>query len=165
MKSSVIAIRKPLEELLRRIRDRHEGYSGFTISPTDRLCHEIASETWSAMEDFCNFLKQFKDATSLMSASIYPTLGMVLPVIHQLSRHVERTIKATDGFRSVHAIKFSQAVQEKLDEYEPIVLSREVTIAAALDPRVKPYLQHFGVSMSQVRIWITTEYVQNYESK
>lgn len=78
MVSNVINIRKPLEKLLRRIRDHHAGYVHFNILLTDLLCREINSETWFSMEDFCVFLKSFYDATNLMSASVYPTIAPIL---------------------------------------------------------------------------------------
>jgi hypothetical protein len=63
-----------LLELLRRIRERHDRYNGFSISPESELAKDIDSMTWSALEDFCSFLKAFKEGTLPMSASEYPTL-------------------------------------------------------------------------------------------
>lgn len=44
-----------LEELQQGIRDAHDGYSSFTITPTDRLARRTPDESWSCMQDFCKF--------------------------------------------------------------------------------------------------------------
>jgi hypothetical protein len=84
---SVILLRKPLEELLRRIRDRHDGFTNFSIDPRHQLAKEIPSIHWSAVQDFCSFLKKFAVATNVLSASTYPTLGLVIPVWQVISNH------------------------------------------------------------------------------
>ena len=67
---------------------------------------------------FCKFLEKFAQATKLMSASTYPTLGMVVPVLRIVQTHVKRAISANEGFRATHTQNFARAVQTKLDEYE-----------------------------------------------
>jgi hypothetical protein len=69
MISTIIDMKPALIELLRRIRERNDGYNGFSISPDSELAKDIDSMTWSALEDFWSFLKAFKDSTLLMSAS------------------------------------------------------------------------------------------------
>ena len=165
MMSSVLKMQKPLEELLRRIRDRHEGFSGFSIAPADEIARPITAETWSAMSDLCSFLKPFKEATVLMSASEYPTLGMVVPVFHLVSEHVRIAIAASTGFRSTHTIRFAKAVKTKLDEYRELVSCPEVQIAACLDPRVRPYLLKIGISEENVKELIRKDYELEYESQ
>jgi hypothetical protein len=66
MVSGIINMRKPLEELQRRIRERHDGLTNFSITPTDRVARAIPDESWSCMQDFSTFLDAFKDATVLM---------------------------------------------------------------------------------------------------
>ena len=140
MLNGVIGIKPGLEELLRRIRCRHAGYCEFTIDPSSDLAAEIPRESWSAVQDFCKFLQPFKDATVLMSASEYPTLGMAIPVYEMISAHVRKSIAAQSGFTSTHTIRFAKAVQTKLIEYEDKVRTLPVQIAAALDPRIKSFL-------------------------
>ena len=110
MISGIIKMRKPIEELQRRIRDRHEGYTSFSISPTDRLAKQISDESWSYMHDFSSFLAPFKDLTVLMSGSEYPTLGMTIPIYHSLTQHSKNAITANTGFRAIYTIKFAKSV-------------------------------------------------------
>ena len=163
MLSSVIMLKKPIQELLRRIRDRHDGFTTFSIKPNEDLAKHIDELTWHAMEDFCSFLKPFKDATALMSASEYPTLGMVIPVMHLLLEHVRRAIAENDGFRSTHGRNFAKAVQVKLLEYEELVNRREVKVAAALDPRVKGILATVGLVVHEVVSFIIEDYELEYQ--
>jgi hypothetical protein len=46
MITSIIDNRKVLEELLRRIRDKHEGYTDFTITWNHELAKEISPNSW-----------------------------------------------------------------------------------------------------------------------
>ena len=56
MVATVLVCRKALTELLRRIRQRHEGYTEFSITPSDPLAAEISEITWSVLADFKKFL-------------------------------------------------------------------------------------------------------------
>lgn len=123
----------------------------FTTLQTDLICREINPELWFTIEDFCIFLKLFSDATALMSASVYFTLPLVLPVYQQLEKHVYRIMQANDGFRFLCAITFARAVQSNVEEYEHVVCCREVTIAAVLDPEIKSYLPNFEVNVNDVK--------------
>ena len=165
MLSDIISLRRALEELLRRIRGRHEGYTDFCIAPTSNLAEEIPRESWCAVEDFCKFLNPFKEATVLMSGSMYPTLGLAVPVFFMIQQHVKRAISAESGFTSTHTIKFAKAVMRKLNEYEDKIRGREVLIAAALDPRIKSILQKIGVDKDVVKRYIVEEFETYYESR
>eukprot|EP00474_Spongospora_subterranea_P012100 CRZ12558.1 hypothetical protein [Spongospora subterranea] len=165
MLKSAIGIRSALEELLRRIRERHDGFCNFTIDPSSNLASAIPRESWSAVMNFCSFLQPFKEATVLMSASEYSTLGMAVPVYELIAAHVRKSIAAADGFRSTHTIKFAKAVETKLVEYGSKIKSNPVQIAAALDPRVKGLLEKLGVNVVQLNHDIQAEYVTTYEDK
>jgi hypothetical protein len=151
--------------LLRRVRDRHEGFTEFSIRPGDDLAKSISEGVWTSMQDYCNFLKPLNEATVLMSASEYPTLGLIVPVFHLIMKHVKESIVAKDGFRSTHTVTFAAAVEEKLDGYKETVLSQEVLIAAGLDPRVKNLLSLCGVDETEVQIAIERDWILNYQDK
>ena len=92
MISAVISLQKPLVELLRRIRDRHDGYCTLSIEPRSLLAGAIPDESWSTIRDFCTFLAPFKQATDLMSGSTYPTLGLAVPVLYMLQKQVNKSM-------------------------------------------------------------------------
>ncbi|CAO1294042.1 unnamed protein product, partial [Diamesa serratosioi] len=56
MMSGVLNLRKAIEELTRRIRERHDGFCSFSITPNDELVKIIENETWTSMEDYIKFL-------------------------------------------------------------------------------------------------------------
>ena len=164
MVATLLQLKEALVELLRRIRHSHEGYTEFSIAPSDHLAKEIDAITWSVLLDFKNFLTPFQEATVLMSASQYPTLGLVIPVYTLIQRHVDVAIAAESGFRSTHSQRFATKVKEKMDEYEDRVKQTEVVLAAALDPRVKNLLPKFGIPEYEVKSKLLFEWSDNYET-
>ena len=104
MMSGVVSLRRSLGELLHKIYKRHEGQ--FTISPNDDLAKPFSEQTWYAMEDFCNYLLPFKQATIMLSGSDYLTLGMAMPVFYIITEHLKISIAANTGFRSTYTIDF-----------------------------------------------------------
>ena len=164
MVDSVLSLRKPLMELLRRIRDRHDGYCTFSIEPRSPLACAIPEESWLAMTDFCKFLAPFKDATDLMSGSTYPTLGLAVPVFYVIQQHVTKSIQeAESAFNSPHHTTiFARAVQSKLNDYEVKIRRKEALMAAALDPRIKMCMQKVGVSKNELRTMVNHEFTVYY---
>lgn len=98
-----------------------------------------------------------------MSASEYPTLGLIVPVFHLVTQYVADAIEAKDRFRSTHTMNFAQAVQVKLEDYRTTVISSEVQIAAGLDPRVKNIPTICGIDQSAVKKSIELDWILNYQ--
>ena len=121
MMKSAIALRPVIDLLQRRIRQRHQGYTDFSIDPTSHLAKKISDITWTCIKDFCQFLNVFAQATVMMSGSTYPTLGMVIPVFEIIKKHVDDAIGSRGGFRSTHTSRFAKSVQEKLNEYQNLL--------------------------------------------
>lgn len=165
MMNTILQIKLPLLELIRRIRDRHDGYTSFTITSDDRLAQDVSHITWHAVEDFCAFLKPFKDATVLMSGSQYPTLGLAVPVFFIIQQHVANAVAANSGFTSTHTQRFARKVEEKLNEYQSLVRQPHVTLAAALDPRIKPFLSKIGISATTIKQSLRAEWDDEYADK
>jgi hypothetical protein len=129
------------------------------------LAAEISEITWNVLADFKKFLTPLKDATVLMSASQYPTLGLVVPMYSLIQRHVAATIEATGGFRSTHSQRFAAQVQTKLNEYETLVTQDEVVLAAALDPRIKSLLPDFGYCPRVISSNLESEWEASYSER
>jgi len=162
MMNSVLSFKKPLEELLHRIQQWHEGYCTFTIGLDDELANQISSATWSAMVDFCNFLKPFKQAIVLLSASKYSTMRMAILVFTMIMKHVDQAIKHVDRFRSNHTILFVKEIQSKLQDYESKTRCADVKIACVLDLRVKSFLNQINIFKKEVKDLIMSEYDTYY---
>ncbi|KAG6948290.1 hypothetical protein JG688_00015163 [Phytophthora aleatoria] len=106
---SAIKLRKPIEELLRRIRDRHDGYTDFSIAPGSRLASCIPADTWSTLEAFCQFLAPVKAATTMMSGKNYPTFGMAVVVFELISRHAKMAVtQATSRYTKTNCDRFCE---------------------------------------------------------
>ncbi|PVU85517.1 hypothetical protein BB559_006080 [Furculomyces boomerangus] len=118
------------------IKDKYNGYADFIIGPEDNFAKEIGKSTWHALQDFCLFLRAFKEATVLLSASDYPTLGLVLPIINLIKQHVKNSINSTENFGSIQIISFALAVQKNWMNI-PSLYKKNVKLATALDPSVE----------------------------
>ena len=165
MLKMAIQLRKPMDEFLKRIRERYEGFSDLSIAPMDPIARPIDQVSWGAIKDFCNFLEPFKDATDLMSGSSYPTLGLAVPIFYQLQKQVNDTILSSNGFRSSHSKKFALAVQSKLRDYEDLLVNRHAVISAVLDPRVKSMLVNCGIDINDAKQLVISSYHLNYEDR
>ncbi|KAE9261497.1 hypothetical protein PR003_g33906, partial [Phytophthora rubi] len=162
MVMSAIRLRKPIEELLRRIRDRHAGYSEFSIGPDNRLAAPIEDDTWGSLNEFCKFLTPVKAATMMMSGKNYPTFGMAMVVFELVSKNATKAILQT---AARYTSDFATAFKKKLDEYDEVVKSREAQIAAVLDPRAKALLPKVMDDMAPVKQYIIDEYEANYRAR
>ncbi|CEO99923.1 hypothetical protein PBRA_007657 [Plasmodiophora brassicae] len=149
MLKSAIRLRRPIEELLKRIRESRNGYTKFTINPRDTLAKAIGDITWNPIRDLCDFLEPFKDATELIT----------------LMEHVHVTIDAQTGFRSQHAKKFATVVKDKLIAYQSLVLSDHALVASILDPRSKSSLEECGVDIAALKASVITLYEARYRHK
>ncbi|KAE9277010.1 hypothetical protein PR003_g28901 [Phytophthora rubi] len=156
---SAIHLQKPIEELLRRIRGRHEGYTNFAIKPDDRLAAAVGDETWLMLNEFCKFLTPVKAATTMMSGKNYPTFGMAVVVFELISKHAAKVVnQAHSRFTAEFALSF----KTKLDEYDELVKSREAQIAAVLDPRAKSLLPKVVADMAVIKQSVIHEYETAY---
>jgi hAT family C-terminal dimerisation region len=160
MISTIVDMKPALLELLRRIRERHDGFS---ISPDSELAEDIDSMAWSALKDFCSFLKAFKDETLLMSASEYPTLGLLIPVYFIIDKNVQKAVDSTNGFSTTHMMSFALAVKKKLGEYNEVIKQKPITLAASLDPRIKSFLGNIGINTYQIKRYLVEEWNLVYE--
>jgi hypothetical protein len=96
MVDCAIRLREAIDDLLRRIRQRHDGFTDLSISPTERMAGPITLRTWAVASRYCNFLLPFKEATTLLSSASYPTLSMLVPIYWIAKRHMVGSIVAED---------------------------------------------------------------------
>ena len=52
----------------------------------DLLHLEHSPAEWRLLEDLCKVLEPFKDATTSLSASKYPTLSVLGPMLHKICK-------------------------------------------------------------------------------
>ena len=91
------------------------------------------SEEWTIIEELIAVLKPFHTATTAMSASSYPTLSMLSPLLYKLH---DRILKVKDNTPSGKALK--EAILTDLRRRYASLNQQELLHAAALlDPRFK----------------------------
>ena len=89
---------------------------------------------WENLELIQKFLKPFKEITTLMSGSTYPTLSITVPLYNSLLDHIEDT---------ENAIEIEQTIQEAAKKSKKKLLeyynktNDAYLIATILDPRLK----------------------------
>ncbi|KAK1943138.1 putative AC transposase [Phytophthora citrophthora] len=159
MVSTAIKLRKPVEELQRRIRERHTGYTEFKIGPDSRLARELSTDTWDALSQFHRFLTPVKAATTMMSGKNYPTFGMAVVVFDMISKHATKVVRSAT---SQYTVAFATAFEAKLDAYKEAVKTREAKIAAVLDPRAKQLVQSGDADMEPFKRCVCDEYESKY---
>lgn len=95
-----------------------------------------------------NFLQPFKEITTIMSSSTYPTLSTTIPLYNSLMDHTE------DIINSENIISIKEAAEkckEKLLEYYNKT-NETYLIATVLDPRFKMlYYEENGWSQNEIK--------------
>ena len=61
----------------------------------DLLHLEHSPAEWRLLKDLCKVLEPFKDATTYLSASRYPTLSVLGPVLHKILKNLEEDSSST----------------------------------------------------------------------
>ncbi|KAI9997930.1 hypothetical protein PInf_002187 [Phytophthora infestans] len=161
MLDSLLRMKLPLNELLRRIELKEPPYTGFTIRPGDSLIKEITKESWAAANTLYTFLEPIKEATDMLSASTYPTFGILLLTNHVIKFHAVETIEKS---QDEHIKKFADAVKRKLDDYAPKLDKRKARIATVLDPRAKQHLDVLVKNVASVKQEVIDEFNQHYRA-
>ncbi|EGZ04347.1 hypothetical protein PHYSODRAFT_343355 [Phytophthora sojae] len=159
MMESLLTLKHPLNELLRRIRGKVCGYTDFTIRPSDSLAKEISEEAWTAVGALYKFPRPIKEATDMLSASTYPVFGILLYTYCLIQFHATETIA---NEQDEQTLKFAEAVKAKMDEYTVKVNTREARIALALAPRAKRHLHLLVDDVAQVKDEVEDEFNKNY---
>ena len=106
-------------------------------------------EEWTIIKELLDVhvLKPFHKATKTMSASSYPTLNMLSPLLYQLKVLV-LSISEND---SVTTKQFKQAVLLDLQNHYPQDIQSSLDMSAFLDPRFKD-LDQFVDSTDRVDV-------------
>lgn len=92
--------------------------------------NNLQNHEWKTAENYVKVLKPFEDVTSMMSASRYPTLSMVIPVLNVLKQQMDESEMNDFGEQICENIK------ERWPDYES---NLDLAVPALLDPRFKEY--------------------------
>ena len=99
--------------MLERLAEQREAVSLVLSDVT--VVKNLNAHQWATVRDLAATLRPFMDVTELMSASSYPTLSMVLPVLDGL-QHVLST--STGGLDCLRAV-FMRLLADKFGDVLP----------------------------------------------
>lgn len=93
---------------------------------------------WKMFKQIYNFLKPFKEVTTIMSSSTYPTLSITIPLYNTLIDHIEDAA-SMDNIEPGFAEAIESCKNKLLEYYNKT--NETYLIATILDPRLK--LQYY----------------------
>lgn len=99
------------------------------LASNDKV-NSLQNHEWKTAENYVKVLKIFEDATSMMSASRYPTLSMILPVLNVIKQQMDES--EMDAFGE----KICNNIKQRWPDYQN---NLDFAIPAFLDPRFKEY--------------------------
>ena len=114
--------------LMDRIVEQRQAVT-VVLASNDKV-NNLRNHEWKTAESYVKVLKPFEDVTSMMSASRYPTLSMVIPVLNVLKQQMDGS--EMDDFGR----KICGNINERWPDYES---NLDLAIPALLDPRFKEY--------------------------
>jgi hypothetical protein len=112
--------------LMDRIVEQREAIT-VVLASNDKV-NNLKSHEWKTADNYVKVLKPLEDVTSMMSASRYPTLSMVIPVLNVLKQQMDESEMNDFGEQICENIK------ERWPDYEN---NLDLAIPALLDPRFK----------------------------
>ena len=80
---------KFLYYLMDRIVEQREAIT-VVLASNDKV-NNLRNHEWKTADSYVKVLKPFEDVTSMMSASRYPTLSMVIPVLNVLKHLMDES--------------------------------------------------------------------------
>ena len=72
--------------MIQRLCEQQAAIYAVVRSHRDLLHLEHSPEEWRLLEDLCNILEPFKDATTSLSADQYPSLSALSPLLAQIRK-------------------------------------------------------------------------------
>ena len=114
--------------LMDRIVEQREAIT-VVLASNDNV-KNLRNYEWKIAESYVKVLKPFEDVTSMLSASRYPTLSMVIPVLNVLKHQMDES--EMDDFGK----KICENIKERWPNYES---NLDLAIPALLYPRFKEY--------------------------
>ncbi|CAB3983865.1 zinc finger BED domain-containing 4-like [Paramuricea clavata] len=114
--------------LMDRIVEQREAIT--VVLASNGKVNNQQNHEWKTAESYVKVLKPFENVTSMMSASRFPTLSMVIPVLGVLKQQMDESEMNDFGEQICENIK------ERWPDYES---NLDLAIPALLNPRFKEY--------------------------
>ena len=121
-------------DMIERLCEQQAAISAVLHHHRDLLHLEHSPSEWRLLEDLCKVLEPFKDATTYLSASRYPTLSILGPMLHKILN----TLEENDSSTSAAMLRVKHAIASDLrTRYQDVEVRMLLNKALLLDPRVK----------------------------
>ena len=119
-------------DMIERLCEQQAAVAAVLHNHRDLLHLEHSPAEWRLLEDLCKVLEPFKDAITYLSASRYPTLSVLGPVLHKILKNLEED-SSSSAISTVNRTIASD-LQTRYQENEIRMLLNK---ASLLDPRLK----------------------------
>ena len=121
-------------DMIERLCEQQAAVSAVLHQHRDLLHLEHSPAEWRLLEDLSKVLEPFKDATTYLSASRYPTVSILGPVLHEILTTLEKRDSSTSSaICQVKTVIASDLKTRYQDDEVRMLLNK----ASLLDPRVK----------------------------
>ncbi|XP_041374435.1 E3 SUMO-protein ligase ZBED1-like [Gigantopelta aegis] len=118
--------------------------------------NNLSAHEWKTAEEYVQVLRPFEDATTIMSATRYSTLSMVIPVLNTLC----------DEMKAAELNTFGECIIKNINNRWPDYEKTQLFyIATVLDPRFKQYAFSSESSKIAARYTLLVEVLDIYEKK
>ena len=114
--------------LMDRIVEQREAVT--VVLASNEKVNNLQNHECKTAASYVKVLKPFENITSMMSASRYPTLSMIIPILNVLKQQMDES--EMDGFGK----EVCKNINERWPDYES---NLDLAIPALLDPRFKEY--------------------------
>jgi len=78
-------------DMIEQLCEQQAAVSAVLHNHRDLLHLEHFPTEWRLLEDLCQVLEPFKDTTVYLSASRYPTLSVLSPVLYKIQKNLEES--------------------------------------------------------------------------
>ncbi|KAM9577104.1 E3 SUMO-protein ligase ZBED1 isoform 1-T3 [Trichechus inunguis] len=138
--------------MLQRLKEQQFVIAAVLVEDSNNHHLMLEGTEWSTIEGLVDLLQPFKQVAEMLSASKYPTISMVKPLLHMLL-NTTLNIKETDSkeismAKEVIAKELSKTYQETPE------IDMFLNVATFLDPRYKklPFLSTFERQQVENRV-------------
>ena len=120
--------------MLKRFIEQQQAICAVFLENRDSRQFMPSDAELSAVEELVSVLDVLNSATEIVSGEKYPTLGIVVPLLHKLLSH---TLAETESDKRL-AKKIKRAIREDLMfRYQDDLVKTKLSVATYLDPRFK----------------------------
>lgn len=138
--------------MLQRLKEQQFAIAGVLLEDTNNHHLMLEAAEWATIEGLVELLQPFKQVAEMLSASKYPTISMVKPLLHMLLNTTlnpkETDPKEISMAKEVIAKELAKTYQESPE------IDLFLNVATFLDPRYKrlPFLSTFERQQVENRV-------------